>query len=244
MKSLITEEHVEENVLSILKSLGYTIIRGSNEEYLPGGSEALRSNYQDVILLDKLRYALKKLNPDAPADAIEQAIKQIQRSESQKLLTNNENFHNWLVNGISTPIKKSGEERHIIIKLFDFKEPKNNEFTAVNQFTIIENNIERRPDVILFINGLPLIILELKNLADEKADIWTAYDQFQTYMDQIPSLFKFNAFLIISDGIAARAGTITSPRERFMQWKTIEGEEAKGLEIEILLKGMCDKTRL
>ncbi len=246
MKHLITESDVEENVLKILKNLDYEIIRGSSEEYLPGGSKALRSDYKDVVLTDKLRYALRKINPSVPEEAREQAIKQILRSESQKLIVDNENFHKMLVDGISVPISKNGEERHVIVNLFDFNNPENNEFTAVNQFTIIENNVERRPDVILFINGLPLVVLELKNLADEQADVWTAYNQFQTYMQQLPSLFRFNEILIISDGIEARAGTITSERERFMQWKTINGEKPrKGFtEIEVLLRGMCDKNRI
>ncbi len=246
MKKLITEEHVEENVLDILKSLDYDIIRGSNEEHLPGGSSALRSDYKDVVIVDKLRYALKKINPSVSEEARELAIKQILRVESQKLIADNESFHKLLTDGVSIPIKKGGEERHIIVNLFDFENLENNEFSAVNQFTIIENNVERRPDVILFINGLPLVILELKNLADEKADIWMAYDQFQTYMQQLPSVFRFNEILIISDGIQARFGTITSEKERFMQWKTINGEKPKkGLtEIEVLLRGMCDKKRI
>ena len=246
MKHLITEEHVEENVLGILKNLDYDIIRGSNEEYLPGGSSALRSDYKDVVLVDKLRYALRKINPSISEEARELALKQILRSESQKLIADNERFHRLLVDGVSIPISKGGEERHTIVNLFDYNHLENNEFSAVNQFTIIENNVERRPDVILFINGLPLVVLELKNLADEKADIWTAFNQFQTYKEQLPSLFRFNEILIISDGIKARAGTITSERERFMQWKTINGEKPKkGLtEIEVLLKGMCDKKRI
>jgi len=246
MKKLITEADVEENVLDILKNLEYDIIRGSNEKYLPGGSSALRSNYKDVVLVDKLRYALRKINPRISEEVRELALKQIIRTESQKLIADNESCHKLFVDGVSIPISKGGEERHIIVKLFDFENLENNDFSAVNQFSIIENNIERRPDVILFINGLPLVVLELKNLADEKADIWTAYDQFQTYKEQLPSLFRFNEILIISDGIEARAGTITSERERFMQWKTINGEKPKkGLtEIEVLLKGMCDKKRI
>ncbi len=246
MKHIITEEHVEENVLSILKNLDYNIIRGSNEEYLPGGSSALRSDYKEVVLVDKLRYALRKINPSVSEETREQAIKQILRTESQKLIVNNESFHKMLVDGVSIPISKGGEERSTIVKLFDFENPENNEFTAINQFTVEENHVERRPDVILFINGLPLVILELKNLADEKTDIWTAYDQFQTYKEQLPSLFRFNEILIISDGIEARAGTITSEKERFMQWKTINGEKLEtGLtEIEVLLRGMCDKKRI
>lgn len=246
MPHIITEEHVEENVLDILKSLDYKIIRGSDEEYLPGGSSALRPDYKDVVLVNKLRYALRKINPNAPEEAREMAIKQILRSESQKLIADNESFHKLLVDGVSIPIKKDGEERHVIVKIFDYENIENNEFSAVNQFTVVENNVERRPDVILFINGLPLVILELKNLADEKADIWTAYGQFQTYKEQLPSLFRFNELLIISDGLEARAGTITTEKERFMQWKTISGEKPKkGLtEIEVLLKGMCDRKKI
>ena len=247
MKKLITEADVEENVLAILKSLNYDIIRGSDEVHLPGGSQALRQDYKDVVLVDKLRYALRKINPTIPEEAREQALKQVLRSESQKLIVDNENFHKMLVDGIDIPVKgKDGEERHEKVWLFDFENLENNEFSAVNQFTVIENNVERRPDVILFINGLPLVLFELKNLADENADIWMAYDQFQTYEDQLPALFRFNEILIISDGIEARAGTITSEKERFMPWKTISGEKpTSGLtQIEVLLRGMCNKKVL
>ena len=122
---------------------------------------------------------------------------------------------------------------------------KNNDFLAINQFTVVENNIERRPDIVIFVNGIPLVIFELKNPADEDADIWTAYDQFQTYAYQLPSLFRFNEVLVASDGVEARAGTITSEKVRFMQWKTIDGEKAsQGLtQIEVLLRGMCEKER-
>jgi len=246
MKKLITESDVEDNVLDILRSLGYEIIHGDEEDYLPGGSNALRDDYDEVILIGKLRCALRKINPKISKESLELAIKQIIRVESQKLIVNNENFHKMLVDGIDIPVKTKEGERYKKVWIFDFENPENNEFTAVNQFTVVENKIERRPDVILFVNGIPLVILELKNLADENADIWTAYNQFQTYKEQLPSLFRFNEILIISDGIEARAGTITSPRERFMQWKTINGERPrKGLtEIEVLLKGMCDKSRL
>ncbi|MGQ0791274.1 MAG: type I restriction endonuclease subunit R [Nitrosopumilaceae archaeon] len=248
MRKAISEADVEENVLAILKSLGYEIIRGDNEDYLPGGKSALRDGYKDVVLVERLRNALKKINPSISEEAREQAVKQILRSESQKLVSDNENFHKMLVDGIDIPVKSEEGERYKKVWLFDFEKPdsKNNEFLAVNQFTVTENNVERRPDVILFVNGIPLLVIELKNLADEKADIWTAYNQFQTYKDQLPSLFRYNEILVISDGIEARAGTITSEKERFMQWKTIDGEKPrKGLtEIEVLLRGMCDKQRL
>lgn len=152
-----------------------------------------------------------------------------------------------LVDGIDVPVQTEEGESYKKVWLFDFDNPdsENNEFLAVNQFTVIENNIERRTDVVLFVNGIPLLVIELKNLADEGATIWTAYDQFQTYKDQLPSLFKYNEVLVISDGIAARAGTISSERERFMQWKTIDGKSPRKdlTEIEVLTRGMCDKQR-
>lgn len=246
MRKAISEADVEENVLAILKSLGYEIIRGDNEDYLPGGPLALRPDYKDVVLVERLRKALKKINPTIPEEAREQAVKQVLRSESQKLLADNENFHKMLVDGIDIPIKAEDGESYKKVWLFDFEKPENNEFWAVNQFTVIENNVERRPDVMLFVNGIPLLVIELKNLADEDATIWTAFSQFQTYKDQLPSLFRYNEILVISDGIEARAGTISSEKERFMQWKTIDGEKPrKGLtEIEVILRGMCDKQRL
>ena len=247
MKKIISEADVEENVLAILKDLGYEIIRGENEEYLPGGSSALRDDYKDVILVDRLRVSLKTINPSVPKYAIEEAVKTVLRNASQKLIADNEDFHKMLVDGIDIPIKTKDGERSKKVWLFEFdpKKIKKNDFMAMNQFTVIENDIERRPDVVLFINGIPLLIFELKNLADEKADIWMAYNQFQTYMEQLPSLFRFNELLVISDGIEARAGTISSEKERFMQWKTIDGEKpTKGLtETEILLRGMCDRQR-
>jgi type I restriction enzyme, R subunit len=246
MKKLVTESHVEENVLDILRDLDYEIIQGDSEEYLPGGANALREDYKQVVLVNRLRSNLEKINPNLPQEAIEQAIKQIVRNESQKLEVNNEDFHKMLVDGLDIPVRTKDGERHKKVWLFDFENPKNNEFLAVNQFTIIEGNHERRPDVILFVNGLPLVVLELKNLADENATIWSAYNQFQTYKEQISSLFRFNEILIISDGIEARAGTITSEKERFMQWKTIDGNKLKTrlTEIEVLLKGMCKRERL
>jgi type I restriction enzyme R subunit len=242
----INESDIEETVVAILESLGYEIVRGNNEDYLPGGCLALRASYRNVVLVERLSNALKKINPSISEEAREQALKQVLRSESQKLITDNESFHRLLIDGADIPIQLEGEERYQKVWLFDFENPQNNDFLAVNQFTIIENNVERRPDVVLFVNGIPLVILELKNPADENATLWTAYNQFQTYEDQLPSLFRFNEILVISDGIEARAGTITSEKERFMQWKTIDGEKpSKELtEIEVLLRGMCEKGRL
>jgi type I restriction enzyme R subunit len=246
MRKAISESDVEEFVLEVMQKLGYEIIRGDNEDYLPEGRLAIRNDYKEVVLVDRLRQALKKINYNTPDEVIEQAIKHLLRIESQKLLVDNENFHKMLVDGIDVPARGGEEERYEKVWLFDFKHLENNDFLAANQFTIIENNNERRPDVILFINGIPLVTIELKNIADENATIWTAYDQFQTYKEQIPSLFKYNEILIISDGLQARAGTITSERERFMRWKTIDGEKPKEalIEVEVLLRGMFDKSRM
>lgn len=246
MRNIIVEANLEEFVLDTMRKLGYEIIRGDKEEdYLPGGKLAQRNSFKEVILTGRLRHALTKINPSASKETIEKAIRHLLRSETQRLLTENENFHKLLVNGVDIPVEKAGEERHEKVWLFDFQKPENNDFLAVNQFTVIEID-ERRPDVILFVNGIPLVNMELKNPADEQADIWKAYNDHQTKMEKIPSLFKYNEILVISDGIKARAGTITSGPERFMEWKTISGEKpTKNLmEVDVLLRGMFDKTRI
>ena len=245
MRQAITEEDLEEYVLDILKNLNYKIIKGDEEKYLPDGTSALRKDYKKIIIEDKLRESLIKINPNIPTTSIDDAIKQIHRSSSQKLITNNEEFHKLLVDGIDVSVKTKSGERFNKVWIYDFENPKNNEFLAINQFTILGNS-ERRPDIILFINGIPLVVLELKSPADEKADIWSAYNQFQTYKKEIPDLFRFNEILIISDGIDARSGTITTNKERFMKWKTINGDKPeKNLnEIELLIRGMCDKEKL
>lgn len=246
MPKVIHESDVEENVLAILESLGYRIIRGENEDYLPRGRSALRASYEEVVLVERLREALRRINPSVGEEAVDQAAKDVLRAQSQKLIEDNESFHTLLVDGVDVSFQSGGEERYQKVWLFDFRDPRNNDFLAVNQFTVVENNVERRPDVILFVNGIPLLILELKNPADENATVWAAYNQFQTYMDQLPALFRYNEILVISDGIEARAGTITSEKERFMQWKTIDGAQPKKwlTEIEVLLRGMCQKRRL
>jgi type I restriction enzyme, R subunit len=244
MKAIV-ESDVEDNVLSILQRLGYEIIEGNREEYLPGGSFALREEYKEVILIERLKKALKRINPSVSDEGIKTAINQLLRSESQKLITENEGFHRMLVDGLDIPVRTADGQIYRKVWLYDFDKPKNNDFLAVYQFTVIENNVERRLDVVLFVNGIPLLVIELKNLADEDATIWTAFDQFQTYKEQLPSLFKYNEILVISDGIEARVGTISSEKERFMQWKTVDGEKPrKGLtEVEVLLNGMCEKHR-
>ena len=240
----ITESHIEEAALEILDSLGYKILHGP--DISPDGDNPERSSYETVVLVERLKEAIDKFNPAIPDEAKEQAIKQILRTESHKLVDNNKNFHNYLVNGVDVEYRHEGRIKGDIVNLFDFETPETNDFLAVNQFTVIEGNHNRRPDIVLFVNGLPLAVIELKNPADEEATIWSAYRQLQTYKEEIPSLFTYNELLVVSDGTQARAGTITSNQEWFLPWKTIDGKElAPGAlpQLQVLLQGMFEKGR-
>lgn len=243
MKKAISESEVEEAALDILRELGWTILHGP--DISEGGSNEERK-YSEVVLVNRLRNALERINKDIPEEAIQEAIKKVLRTDSQNQIINNQQFHKMVVNGVDVEYKKNGEIKNDKIWLFDFKNIKNNEFLAVNQFTIIEERKNRRPDIILFVNGLPLVLIELKNPADENATIWSAFNQFETYKQQIPSVFRFNEILVISDGLEARAGTLTSNKERFTPWKTIDGKKMPKTapQLEILLKGMLNKEVL
>lgn len=245
MSTFISEDDVEQYALDVLTGLGYE--RAYGPDISEGGLHPER-NYDEVVLLERLRRAIDRLNPEVPAEAKEEAIKKVLRvkSYSQNLIENNHAFHKMLVDGVDVEYRKDGRIVGDKVWLFDFSHPDNNEFLAVNQFTVIERNNNRRADMVLFVNGLPLVVIELKNPADEEATIWKAYEQFQTYMQEISSLFAYNEVLVISDGTEARAGTITSDKQRFMPWKTIDGEEAPIVmpQIEVLLKGICKKERL
>jgi len=243
MPKIITESEVEQVVLDILHELGYKIIYGP--DISPDGSKQERANYSEVVLIDRLKKAIDNINPNIPKEAKEEALKKILRFETQNLAVNNQRFHNMLVNGVDVEYRKDGRIVGDKVCLFDFSKPKNNKFLAVNQFTVIENNNNRRPDIVLFMNGLPLAVIELKNPADENATVKTAFNQFETYKAQIPSLFRFNEVLVISDGIEAKSGTISSDWERFLPWKTIDGMEKAPTaipQIEVLLKGVFDKA--
>lgn len=240
--SIITESQIEQVVLDILQEIGYKIVYGP--DIAPDGDNPERADYSEVALIGRLKKAIDNINLNIPQEAKEEALKKILRFESQNLTVNNQRFHSMLVNGIDVEYRKDGRIIGDKVWLFDFRNPKNNEFLAVNQFTVIENNNNRRPDIVLFVNGLPLVVIELKNPADENATVKTAFNQFETYKTQIPSLFNYNEILVISDGIEAKSGTITSNWERFLSWKTIEGIEKapKAMpQIEVLLKGMFDK---
>jgi len=241
----LTESEIESATLSWLSDLGYQTLFGP--DIAPGMPAAEREHYGQVVLEGRLRDALARLNPYAPADALEEAFRKLTRPDSPSLIGNNHAFHKMLVEGIPVEIlRKDGSYGHDQILAIDFAHPDNNEFLAVNQFTVVENHIERRPDVVLFVNGLPLAVMELKNAADENATIWSAFNQLQTYKQQIPALFAYNEALVISDGVEARIGTLTADRERFMPWRTVEGEELADTrlpQLEVVLKGVFEQKR-
>jgi type I restriction enzyme R subunit len=239
-----TESTVEDAALEIFEGLGYTILHGPN--IAPGEMFAERANYADVVLVGRLREALARINTKIPAEAIEEGIRKVLRPDSPSLIENNRRFHRFLTDGISVEYQADGRIVHDQVRLFDFKDPEKNDWVAANQFTIVENRNNRRPDIIAFVNGIPLGVIELKNLADENTTIRDAFKQFQTYQRDIPSLFPYNEVLVVSDGLEARIGTLTSGWERFMPWRTIEGDDIapKGsLEMEVLLRGVFEKRR-
>jgi len=239
-----TETTVEDAALEIFEGLRYTILHGPT--IAPGEMFAERANYSDVVLVERLRKALKDINSKIPVEAIEEAIRKVLHPDSPSLIENNRRFHRFLTDGISVEYRGDGRIVHDQVRLFDFDKPEKNDWVAANQFTIIENRSNRRPDIIVFVNGIPLAVIELKNLADENTTVRDAFKQFQTYQRDIPSLFPYNEVLMISDGLEARIGTLTSGWERFMPWRTVEGEDIapKGsLEMEVLLKGVFDKRR-
>jgi type I restriction enzyme R subunit len=241
--SKFQESVVEQATLAWFELLGYKVAEGSN--FTPDELDSERQTCADVILSNRLRSALIQINRQLPADAIDEAIKTIARSETQNLFDNNRRFHRLLTDGVPVSYQEGDRTVHDQAWLIDWNNPNNNDWLAVNQFTIIENRKNRRPDVVVFINGLPLAVIELKNAASETADIEGAFNQLQTYKRDIPSLFTYNAALVISDGLKARIGTITADRERFMPWRTIDGSDLAPKstpELEVVIRGVFEKT--
>jgi len=241
----ITELTTELVALEWFEGLGYTIAHGP--DISTDGDSPEREDYDQVILEGRLKQAIQRLNPLIPSEAQEDAFRKVIHPQSPSLVENNQVFHGMLVDGVPVEYRRSdGSTAGDLVRLIDFENPENNDWLAVNQFTVIEGQHNRRPDVVIFVSGLPLAVIELKNPADEEADIWSAFNQLQTYKSQIPSLFNYNELLIVSDGIKARFGSITSNKEWFLPWKTIEGEELASPatpQLETLIKGMFDKRR-
>jgi len=264
-----TESEIEVFSLDELKKIGFAYVPGPSlapdaeaapgsmvaEARAPYGEMEKRASYGDVLLKHTLEQAVNRLNPALPETARQEAIKTALSVFSPQLIDANESFHKMLAEGIPVSVRKDGQERGERVWLVDFQNPEHNVFFAINQFTVSEHNQNKRPDVILFVNGLPLVVIELKNPADEHASIRKAYDQIQTYKIVIPSLFFYNAFCVISDGLEAKAGTISSAFSRFQTWKTpstslrtgIDGKKVSSAhvsQLEVLIKGMLNKATL
>ena len=243
--SKITENAIETFCIELLEKQGYEYIYAP--DIAPDSDNPQRSSFEDVLLSARLSDAVARINPTMPHDAQQEAIKEISRIHSPELLTNNETFHRMLTEGVKVSYQKDGSQRGDLVWLVDFANPENNDFVVANQLTVIENGVNKRPDVVLFVNGLPLVVIELKNAADENASVKSAYKQLQTYKTTIPGLFSYNGLMIISDGLEARAGSLSAGLSRFMAWKTADGkEEASHLvsQLETLIKGMLAKETL
>ncbi len=246
----MTEDQLEQEALGWLNEVGYQVLYGP--DIAPDGDAPERADYRQVVLVDRLRNAIARLNPDIPNVAREDALKQVLDLGVPSQLAANRLFHKLLVNGVPVQYQKAGETRGDFVRLVDFGDVAANEWLAVNQVSIKghhnAHSHTRRPDIILFVNGLPLVLLELKNPADETADIWKAFDQIQTYKEQIPDVFEYNELLVISDGSDARFGSLSANAERFMQWRTIDGVNLDPLgqfdELETLIRGLLAPTIL
>jgi type I restriction enzyme, R subunit len=242
-----TESHVEETALLWLKALGYTILHGPDLSAGEPGAERSDPNYRDVVLAGRLRQALGRLNPGLPAEALEDAYRKPLRSDAPTLIERNRAMHRMLIDGVTVEYRRAdGSIGGAQARVLDFDTPENNDWVAVNQLTVAEGQHKRRPDVVLFVNGLALAVIELKNAAAEKATVWSAFQQLQTYQEQIPALFAANAVLVASDGIQARIGSLGAGREWFKPWRTVTGEadaSPKQPELETVLMGVFAKRR-
>ncbi|MBE2254769.1 MAG: type I restriction endonuclease subunit R [Ignavibacteria bacterium] len=245
MSKPITENIIEESAIKMLQDLGWKYANGS--DISPGGLYNERESFSDIILVNILRNSLIKINPHLPSEAIESAINKLLRITGSDIISKNESFHNFLFEKIKIPYIEKDYERSYEVALIDFDNPQNNNFLVVNQFSIIENNQKKRPDILLFINGIPLVIFELKNAFDEKADLKSAYQQIQTYKYAIPSLFTFNEICIVSDGLECKAGSVSADFNRYMAWKTSDGlTEASRFkpQLETMINGMLNHSTL
>ena len=225
MTTRITESAIETFAIQLLEHNGYQYIHGPS--CAPNSLSPERDVFSEALLLERLKRAVGRINPTIPLKSRDDAIAQIQRLNSPELIANNETFHRALTEGIKISFQKDGDRRGDLVWLVDFKNPENNDFMALNQFTVIENGVNKRPDLVLFVNGIPLAVMELKNPAGESATMRSAFRQLQTYKQAIPGLFVYNGALIISDGQEAKAGSISSDFSRFMAWKTSDSQTTK-----------------
>ena len=243
-RNTIYESDIEETSLNWFADLGYTVLYGP--DIAPDTPDAERANYNEVILTRRLQDTVAYLNPHIPSDVQEEAIRKILNPDSYTLVQNNRTFHQMLIVGIEVEYQHiDGTIRSARVRFVDFDTPENNDWLAVNQFTVVEKS-DRRPDIVLFLNGLPLVVIELKNPTDQKATVLKAFRQIQTYKQEIPTLFTYNESIVISDGSEARIGSLTADKEWFLPWRTIEGEDealSTEVELEVLIKGAFEKKR-
>lgn len=235
---MISEDQLEQLCLAWFQAIGYDAVNGY--DIAPDGDSPERVDYRQVVLFERLLSQLQKINPHIPLDVLERVSQQIAKPEFPVLIKSNHAFHRLLLEGVKVDFKIDGEEKTDYVALLDFATVSNNQFLVVNQYTIAGSKGHRRPDVLVFVNGLPLAVLELKNPVDQNADIWAAYQQLQTYKDEISDLFIFNAALVVSDGLHARVGSLTANKERFLPWRTLANEDDKPLfeyRLETLVKG-------
>jgi len=239
------ESTIESAALAWLEASGWQVVHGP--DLAPGALAAERRDYSEVTLTGRLRDALARLNPDLPVEALDDAFRQLTQPQGADLIQRNRAQHRLLVDGVTVEHRNAGGAIcGAQARVIDFDDPANNDWLAVNQFTVVENKHTRRPDIVLFVNGLPLAVLELKNAADEKATIWTAWQQLQTYQAQIPSLLATNAALVISDGLTARVGALGAGREWFKPWRTIHGEalaDPHMPELQVVIEGLFAPRR-
>jgi type I restriction enzyme R subunit len=244
MAAVISEDNIEQIIIQEFVDLGYTYLNGA--DISPEGISQERE-FDEVVLKLRLQSAIAKLNYNVPFEAQVEALKKVLRTDSPNLFQNNYTFHKYLTDGVDVEYRKGDRIVGDKVWLIDYENPSNNEFLVVNQFTIIENNSNKRPDIILFVNGLPLVVIELKNAVDENATIHSAFNQLQTYKQTIPSLFVYNSLLIVSDGWDALYGSLTAPKQFFVPWKSIDGKLVADEDIpqmEVMVKGMLNKQVL
>ena len=239
---MTTEEQLERYCIDLFKEGGWSYLRGS--EIAPEESGALRADYREAALLPRLQEALRRLNPTLPAATLEEVTRTVTKLSEPTLELQNRALHRLLLEGVAVSYREGDGVTHDVARLIDFERVGENDFLVVNQFTVRSAQV-RRPDIVVFINGLPLSVIELKNPGDEHADIWQAYQQLQTYKGEVSDLFIYNAALVISDGLTARVGSLTAPRERFMPWKTVKDENDRPqvrYEIDTVIRGFFDRT--
>ena len=240
-----SERHVEDAALEWLSGLGYAVLHGP--DISPDGPTPERVSYGQPLLIARLREALERLNPHLPAETLEEVLRRVQLTETPSLIEENRRLHRYLIEGVPVEVaREDGSVGGDVARLVDFTNMGGNDWLAVNQYTVVEHGHNRRPDVVLFVNGLPLAIMELKSPGDENATLEGAFNQLQTYKDQIPSLFRTNAALVTSDGLHARLGSLTANLERFMPWRTVDGSEvvSKGApELGTVIEGVFEQSR-